>query len=359
MSKKNRTAKGGMNIRNIECADGTARLREDIEIHTASGDATLSDESPVFSHRPVLLWECIEGLDIKPNGIYVDGTAGGGGHSSEIAKRLSEGEGRLIAIDRDSEAIEACTARLAKFSDRVTLVHDNYRNLENILSSLEIEKIDGILLDLGVSSHQIDIVERGFSYSAKEDAPLDMRMSRDSDFSAYDVVNGYSEEELKRILYEYGEEKFASRIASKIVSAREVSPIKTTRELSELVKSAVPAASVEKGSHPAKRTFQAIRIEVNGELEGITPALTSAISALRPGGRIAVITFHSLEDRIVKRVFAEAAKGCECPPDFPICVCGKKPTLKLVNKKPIVSGENELSENSRARSAKLRIAERI
>ena len=351
MSKKNKHKKENVN------AHGTARERENIEMNTASGDASVSEGTPVFSHLPVLLWECIDGLDIKPDGVYVDGTAGGGGHSSRIAERLTTG--RLISIDRDSEAIAACTERLAPYGERVTLVHDNYRNLENILTSLGVDGLDGVLLDLGISSHQIDTVERGFSYSAKEDAPLDMRMSRDSDFSAYDVVNGYSEEELRRILYEYGEEKFAGRIVDRIISAREEKPIETTRELSELVKAAVPAASVEKGSHPAKRTFQAIRIEVNGELEGITPALTAAIAALKPGGRLAVITFHSLEDRIVKRVFADAVKGCDCPPDFPVCVCGKKPSLRLVNKKPIISGEDELSVNPRARSAKLRIAERI
>lgn len=310
-----------------------------------------------FSHKSVMLWECIEGLDIKPGGIYVDGTAGGGGHSFEIASRVDGG--RLISIDRDSDAIAACGERLGVFGDSVTLVHDNYRNLEAILESLGIDKIDGMLLDLGVSSHQIDTVERGFSYSASESAPLDMRMSRDDKLTAYEVVNGYSEGELRRILFDYGEEKFAARIAQRIVEARESAPVTTTKELSDLVKSAVPAASVERGSHPAKRTFQAIRIEVNGELDGIEPALKAAIAALKPGGRLAVITFHSLEDRIVKRIFAEAAKGCDCPPDFPVCVCGKKPILKQVNKKPITASADELSENTRSKSAKLRIAERL
>lgn len=310
-----------------------------------------------FSHRSVLLWECIEGLAIKPVGVYVDGTAGGGGHSYQIASRLDGG--RLISIDRDSDAIAACEKRLAEFGDRVTLVHDNYRNLGSVIESLGIDGLDGVLLDLGVSSHQIDTVERGFSYSAPEAAPLDMRMSRDDGLTAYDVVNGYDPSELRRLLYEYGEEKFASRIVDRIVEAREKAPIETTTELSDIIRAAIPAASVEKGSHPAKRTFQAIRIEVNGELDGIEPALTSAIDLLKPGGRIAVITFHSLEDRIVKRIFADRVKGCECPPDFPVCVCGKKPTLKLVNKKPIVSGADELSENPRARSAKLRIAEKL
>ncbi len=310
-----------------------------------------------FSHRSVLLHECIEGLNIKPDGIYADCTAGGGGHSYEIAKRLSDG--RLICIDRDSDAIAACEKRLSEYSDRVTLVHDNYRNLGAIISSLGLDGLDGVLLDLGVSSHQIDTVERGFSYSAHEPAPLDMRMSRDDGLTAYDVVNGYEPLRLKQILYEYGEEKFASRIVERIVEAREKAPIETTTELSAIIKAAVPAASVEKGSHPAKRTFQAIRIEVNGELDGIEPALTAAIGSLNKGGRIAVITFHSLEDRIVKRIFADRVKGCDCPPDFPVCVCGKKPTLKLVNRKPIVSGADELSDNPRARSAKLRVAEKL
>ncbi len=313
--------------------------------------------SAEFSHKSVLLDECIEGLAIKPNGVYVDGTAGGGGHSYEIASRLTDG--RLISIDRDSEAIAACKKRLAPFGERVTLVHDNYRNLASILKELEIDGIDGVLLDLGVSSHQIDTVERGFSYSSSEPAPLDMRMSREDGLSAYDVVNEYEPSELKRILYEYGEEKYASRIVDRIVEAREKAPIETTTELSDIIRSAIPSATVEKGSHPAKRTFQAIRIEVNGELDGIEPALTAAIDSLKSGGRIAVITFHSLEDRIVKRMFADNVKGCECPPDFPICVCGKKPILKLVNKKPIISGAKELAENTRARSAKLRIAEKL
>ncbi len=347
-SKKNRTSSRSIH--------GTARECDTKISGTAAGGATV-EEAPGFSHRPVMLWECIDGLNIDPDGIYVDGTAGGGGHSSEIAKRLAGG--RLISIDRDSEAIAACTVRLAPFSERVTLVHDNYRNLEAILKRADAPEVDGVLLDLGISSHQIDTVERGFSYSAKEDAPLDMRMSRDDGLSAYDVVNGYDPEELKRILYEYGEEKFAARIVDRIVAAREVSPIKTTRELSELIKAAVPAAAVEKGSHPAKKSFQAIRICVNEELTGIEPTLRAAISALKRGGRLAVITFHSLEDRIVKQIFADAAKGCVCPPDFPVCVCGKTPTVKLVNRKPIVSGEDELSENPRARSAKLRIVEKL
>ncbi len=329
--------------------------KKNVEGETLREDVTVPNCE--FSHIPVMLWECIEGLDIKPDGIYVDCTAGGGGHSSKIAERLTTG--RLISIDRDAEAIAACRERLAEYGDKVTLVHDNYRNLESILSGLGIDKVDGVLMDLGISSHQIDTVERGFSYSSQKSAPLDMRMSREDKLSAYEVVNGYDEAELRRIIFEYGEEKFAARIASRIVEARGSAPIETTTELSELIKSAVPAASVEKGSHPAKRTFQAIRIEVNGELDGIEPAVTSAVSALRSGGRIAVITFHSLEDRIVKRIFADAAKGCDCPPDFPICVCGKKPTVKLVNKKPITASVEELAVNKRSKSAKLRVAERV
>ncbi len=321
------------------------------------GGAIISEETPVFSHLPVMLSECIEGLAIRPDGIYVDGTAGGGGHSSAIAERIPRG--RLISIDRDIEAINACGRRLLPYGDRVTLVHDNYRNVGSILSSLGIGKIDGALFDLGVSSHQIDTKERGFSYSRDGDAPLDMRMSREDKLTAYDVVNGYGKDELCRIISEYGEERFAARIAARIAEARETAPIRTTGELSELVRSAVPAASVEKGSHPAKRTFQAIRIEVNGELDGIEPALRDVCAVLAPGGRIAVITFHSLEDRIVKRVFADLARGCICPPDFPVCVCGRTPVIKQITKKPVTAGADELSVNPRAKSAKLRIVEKL
>ena len=321
------------------------------------GGAYVSEGAPVYSHRPVMLSECIESLNIRPDGTYVDGTAGGGGHSSEIAKRIPEG--RLISIDRDRTAIETCGARLAEYGGHVTLVHDNYRNLGDILRGLGIDGVDGVLFDLGVSSYQIDTPSRGFSYSRDGDSPLDMRMSQEDRLTAYDVVNGYSEEALRRIIFEYGEERFAPRIAERIVNERASGPIRTTGELSELIKSAVPAGSVERGSHPAKRTFQAIRIEVNGELDGIEPALRAACDALRPGGRLAVITFHSLEDRIVKQVFAELARGCVCPPDFPVCVCGRKPRLHLINKKPITASDTELIENSRARSAKLRVAEAI
>ena len=318
---------------------------------------TGESDSPVFSHLPVMLSECIEGLNIKPDGVYVDGTAGGGGHSSMIASKLVSG--RLIAIDRDSDAIEACRARLSVFGDKVTIVHDNYRNLGSILANEKEDGIDGMLIDLGVSSHQIDTIERGFSYSSKEDAPLDMRMSREDKLTAYDVVNGYDEDSLRRIIYEYGEERFAGRIAARIAAERASSPIETTRQLSELIRSAVPAGAVEKGSHPAKRTFQAIRIEVNGELDGIEPTLRAACDALRPGGRLAVITFHSLEDRIVKQVFAELSRGCICPPDFPVCVCGRKPAVKLINRKPVTASDTELSVNPRSKSAKLRIVEKI
>lgn len=338
--------------------DDTARPALKNKDSRMIGGTSLSEETPVFTHLPVMLTECIEGLDIKPDGVYVDGTAGGGGHSSAIAERLSDA-GRLISIDRDIEAVDVCRERLGRFGGRVTLVHDNYRNLGAILDALGIEQIDGALFDLGVSSHQIDTAERGFSYSHDGDAPLDMRMSREDKLTAYDVVNGYSEESLRRIIFEYGEERFAARIASRIAQARDTSPIRTTGELSELIRSAIPAASVERGSHPAKRTFQAIRIEVNGELDGIEPALRAACGKMAPGGRIAVITFHSLEDRIVKRVFAEMARGCVCPPDFPVCVCGRKPEIRLITKKPVTASPDELSVNARAKSAKLRVAEKL
>ncbi len=335
----------------------TARAARDNSGGTDTGGTEPSENAPVFSHLPVMLPETIEGLRIDPDGVYVDGTAGGGGHSSAIAERLSGG--RLISIDRDAEAIAACRTRLCKFGGKVTLVEDNYRNLSPILDSLGVDEIDGALFDLGVSSHQIDTASRGFSYSSPEPAPLDMRMSRSDSLTAYDVVNGYGEDELRRIIYEYGEEKFAAKIARRIAEKRATTPITTTTELSELIKSAVPKGSVERGSHPAKRTFQAIRIEVNGELDGIEPAIRAAVERLRHGGRIAVITFHSLEDRIVKRVFAELERGCVCPPDFPVCVCGRTPTLRAVHKKPITASDAELSANPRARSAKLRVAEKL
>ena len=309
----------------------------------------------VFSHRSVLLDECIEALNIKEDGIYIDGTAGGGGHSFEIAKRLTKG--LLIAVDQDADAIEAAGKRLAPYGDRVKIVRDNFCNLASVCASLGIDKIDGLLLDLGVSSYQLDTAERGFSYMA--DAPLDMRMDKRSALDAYRVVNEYSEAELKRIIWEYGEERFSGRIAARIVKERTNKPITTTGELVQLIKSAMPAGVREGGSHPAKRTFQAIRIEVNKELNVIAPAIDSAVNLLDEGGRIAIITFHSLEDRIVKETFAEAASGCTCPRDFPVCVCGKKPRLRLVNRKPILPSAEELAENHRSHSAKLRVAEKV
>ena len=309
-----------------------------------------------FSHVSVLLRECIEALRIKPNGIYVDCTTGGGGHSLEIAKRLTDG-GRLIAIDRDEDALRAACRRLADFADRVTFVHSNYAMLQSVLADLGIPGVDGVLADLGVSSYQLDTAERGFSYM--QDAPLDMRMDREQPLRAYDVVNTYSEEELRRILYDFGEEKFARNIAANIVKKRSERPIETTLELAELVKASMPKTAREGGHHPAKRTFQAIRIEVNSELSSIPPALDAAVHALNPGGRIAVITFHSLEDRLVKQKFAALSSGCTCPREFPVCVCGKKPVVRVITKKPVTAGEDELEVNPRSRSAKLRVAEKI
>lgn len=309
-----------------------------------------------FSHVSVLLRECIEALQIKPNGIYVDCTTGGGGHSLEIAKRLTDG-GRLIAIDRDEDALRAAGKRLADFADRVTFVHSNYAMLQSVLADLGIPGVDGVLADLGVSSYQLDTAERGFSYM--QDAPLDMRMDREQPLRAYDVVNTYSEEELRRILYDFGEEKFARNIAANIVKKRSEHPIETTLELAELVKASMPKTAREGGHHPAKRTFQAIRIEVNSELSSIPPALDAAVHALNPGGRIAVITFHSLEDRLVKQKFAALSSGCTCPREFPVCVCGKKPVVRVITKKPVTAGEDELEVNPRSRSAKLRVAEKI
>lgn len=309
-----------------------------------------------FSHRSVLLDECIESLNIKPNGIYVDGTAGGGGHSLEIVKRLTDG-GRLIAIDRDDAAISAATERLHDYLDRVTFVRNNFSSAAEVVRELGIEKIDGILLDLGVSSYQLDTAERGFTHNT--DAPLDMRMDRRGELDAYAVVNTYSFEELKRVIWEYGEERFAPKIASAIVRRREQKPIETTGELVDIIKSAIPAAAREGGHHPAKRTFQAIRIEVNGELDAIEPAIRRAKDIMNTGGRIVIITFHSLEDRIVKQTYADMASGCTCPRSLPICVCGKKPEVRVLTKKPILPSERELEENPRSRSAKLRVAEKI
>ena len=309
----------------------------------------------VFSHRSVLLDECIEGLAIDPDGIYIDGTAGGGGHSFEIAKHLRGG--RLIAIDQDEAAIAAASARLAPYGELATVVRSNFCEISDVCDTLGVSEIDGLLLDLGVSSYQLDTPERGFSYSA--DAPLDMRMDKRNSLSAYEVVNTYDEAALKKILFEYGEERYSAAIAAAIVREREKRPIETTLELSELIKRSIPSFAREGGHHPAKRSFQAIRIEVNSELRVIEPAIRAAVSRLRKGGRVAIITFHSLEDRIVKQTFASLAQGCTCPKNFPICVCGNKPILKQVNKKPILPSKQELEENPRSRSAKLRIAEKL
>ena len=308
-----------------------------------------------FAHRSVLLEPCMDALAIKPDGIYVDGTAGGGGHSYEIARRLTTG--RLIAIDQDEAAIKAAGIKLASLGERAVVVRNNFRHIADVLDTLGVEHIDGVLMDLGVSSYQLDTPERGFSYMA--DAPLDMRMDARQSKNAYEVVNTYSEDELRRILFEYGEERFASRIAARIVREREIKPIETTGELTALIKSAIPAAAREGGHHPAKRSFQAIRIEVNAELDVIRPALEAALGRLKPGGRMAVITFHSLEDRIVKQTFADMASGCTCPRGLPVCVCGKKPQVKVVSRKPILPDAEELEYNPRSRSAKLRVAEKL
>lgn len=307
-----------------------------------------------FHHVSVLLEECIEGLDIKPDGIYVDGTLGGAGHSSRIAAKLTTG--RLIGIDRDEAALHAAGERLSPWKDRVTLVHSNFCEMAKVLDDLGIEGVDGILLDLGVSSPQLDDGSRGFSYMA--DAPLDMRMDHSDSLTADTVVNTWPYEELRRILYEYGEERYAPQIASAICRKRETAPIRTTLELVDVIRSAMPPAALREKQHPAKRSFQAIRIAVNDELNSVSKAMEAAIPKLNPGGRLAVITFHSLEDRIVKNAMASAAKGCTCPPSFPVCVCGKKPKVKIITRKPIVSGDEELERNPRARSAKLRICEK-
>ena len=306
-------------------------------------------------HVSVLLHECIENLNIRPDGIYVDGTLGMGGHSEQIAARLTTG--KLIGIDRDETAIERAGARLAPFGDRVQLVHGNFRDAAAILDRLGIDAVDGMLFDLGVSSPQLDESERGFSYM--HDAPLDMRMDATEGLSAWNVVNEWPEGELKRILYEYGEERYAPRIAGAIVRARAQQPIATTMELVDVIRSAMPGAALREKQHPAKRSFQAIRIAVNDELGELPPMLDAAEKNLKPGGRLAVITFHSLEDRIVKKKLQELAQGCICPPEFPVCVCGRKPKVKLITRKPIVSNEEELAENPRARSAKLRVAEKL
>ncbi len=308
-----------------------------------------------FHHVSVLLRECIEGLDIKPDGIYVDGTLGGAGHSCEIVKRLTDG--RHIGIDRDPVALKAAGERLEPWKDRVTLVHSNFCEIKQVLEELNIEGVDGILLDLGVSSPQLDDGARGFSYMA--DAPLDMRMNNEDPLTAHDVVNTWPYEELKRILYDYGEERYAPQIASAICRRRELKPIDGTLELVDVIRSAMPPAALREKQHPAKRTFQAIRIAVNDELGSVEKVMRDAIPKLNKGGRLAVITFHSLEDRIVKNAMVAASKGCTCPPSFPVCVCGKKPQVKLITRKPITSSDEELRVNPRARSAKLRICEKL
>ena len=307
-----------------------------------------------YINKPVLLNECIEALNIRPDGVYVDGTLGRAGHSREIAQRLTTG--RLICIDRDQAAIDAAKERLAPWMDRVTLVHSNFSALGDVLRQAGVTGADGMLFDLGVSSPQLDDASRGFSYM--QDAPLDMRMDVSAPLSAWNVVNEWSYEDLRRILFEYGEERYAPAIAKAIVRVREKRPVETTMELVDIIKSAMPPAALREKQHPAKRSFQAIRIAVNGELDALPPMLASAVEGLNPGGRLAVITFHSLEDRIVKRAMQDMARGCTCPPEFPVCVCGKKPQVKLITRKPIVSAEEELTRNPRARSAKLRICEK-
>ena len=308
-----------------------------------------------FSHKSVLLEECLEGLRIRPDGIYLDGTLGGAGHASEIVRRLTTG--RLIGVDRDTVALEAASQRLAPWADRVTLVHENFQEIASVLDRLGLDRIDGMLFDLGVSSPQLDDAERGFSYMA--DAPLDMRMNREDSLTAWDVVNTWDRAELKRILYEYGEERYAPQIAAAIERRRSERPIETTLELAEVIRGAMPPQALREKQHPAKRSFQAIRIAVNDELGAVSRMMEAAVPRLNPGGRLAVITFHSLEDRIVKSAMQQAARGCTCPPEFPVCVCGKKPQIRIITRKPITSGPAELEENPRARSAKLRIAEKL
>lgn len=307
-----------------------------------------------FKHVSVLLNETIDSLNIKEDGIYVDCTLGGAGHSSEILKRLSN-KGRLIGIDQDEDALSAAKEKLKDYKN-VTFVHDNFYNIENILENLGIDKVDGIIADLGVSSYQLDEKDRGFSYM--NDAPLDMRMDRRIEFSAYNVVNEYSFEELYKVIREYGEENFAKRIAEFIVEERSKKPIKTTGELTEVIKRAIPAKFRREGPHPSKRTFQAIRIEVNGELRILNKAIEDGVNKLKSGGRMSIITFHSLEDRIVKNKFRELESPCNCPKDFPICVCGKESIVKVISRKPIEPSKEEVEENPRSRSAKLRVAEK-
>lgn len=308
-----------------------------------------------FKHYSVMREECINALNVDKNGIYVDCTLGGGGHSSLIASKLENG--RLIGIDQDAEAIAAATKRLSEWSDRVTLVKSNFSDIKTVLEDLGIPKVDGVLFDLGVSSYQLDNADRGFTY--RFDAPLDMRMSLEGTLTARDIVNTYSEKELAKILFDYGEEKNARKIACEIVKSRQKEPIETTYQLNDIIKRAFPPSERYGEKHPSKRTYQALRIEVNGELEILENAVRDAVDCLKPGGRIAVMTFHSLEDRIVKQTFASLATGCTCPKNFPICVCGNKPKVKIITKKPILPSKEELEENPRSRSAKLRVAEKI
>ncbi len=308
-----------------------------------------------FKHYSVMLKETVDAQNFVPGGIYVDGTMGGGGHSAEILSRRDDI--RLIGIDQDIEAIRAAKARLADYDGRFIQVNRNFSEIKDILESLDIAEIDGAVLDLGVSSYQLDNAERGFSYM--HDAPLDMRMNRENELSAYEVVNNYSVGELTKIFYEYGEENWSKRVAEFIVEKRKIAPIKTTLELVDVIKAAIPQKARQEGSHPAKRIFQAIRIEVNGELRILENAVRDFLDVLKPGARLAIITFHSLEDRIVKQVFQDMAKGCTCPPEFPVCVCGKTPRVKIINRKPVLPDKEELSENSRSKSAKLRIAEKL
>lgn len=313
------------------------------------------EEKLEFVHKSVLLNETVDSLNIKPNGIYIDGTLGGGGHAYEVCKRLGE-HGRFIGIDQDAEAIEVAGLRLAEFGDKVTIVRSNYVDIDNILKSLNISKVNGIMLDLGVSSHQLDTVERGFSY--KENAPLDMRMDVRNPMTAKDIVNNYSEMELYRVIRDYGEDKFAKNIAKHIVNARKEKEIETTYELNDIIKAAIPMKMRVNGGHPAKKTFQAIRIELNKELEVLNNSIDKMIDLLDDGGRLSIITFHSLEDRIVKTRFRNNENPCICPPDFPVCVCGKKSKGKVITRKPIVPSEQEIIENKRAKSSKLRVFER-
>jgi len=308
-----------------------------------------------FSHKSVLLQEAVDALNVRPDGVYLDGTLGGAGHSLEICKRLSTG--RLIGIDRDETALKAAAERLCEYRGRVTLVHGNFENLQEILRAEGLTGADGMLFDLGVSSPQLDDGSRGFSYMT--DAPLDMRMDRSDSLTAHEIVNTWPREDLRRILFEYGEERYAPLIAAAIEREREKKPIETTLELAQIIRSAMPGQALREKQHPAKRSFQAIRIAVNDELNAVSRMMQAAIANLNPNGRLAVITFHSLEDRIVKNAMAEAAKGCTCPPNFPVCVCGKKPTVQLITKKPIEASEEELESNPRARSAKLRVCEKL